>query len=267
MGAPQGRSSPAWWEMSLPRAGVAPAALRRSRWRSRSSDPLRDVVFPRPSRAPRGPLARGRLFPAAVPAVTRGHCEPEHPGAARGVRGQAGARSGSGPAAGTGGFGELPGAAGTRTPPLLPSPTGTTPCASRGQGGGGQGTRRGCGHSQGTATRPSSGHGWLLGGCPEVLSPMGCSGGLRQLRDAAGAVPGPGSAPAPGAAPKGLLDAPMAMPRLRGCPVSWGGREAGLVAAVVWSSWCRGFSSNTQLRWVGGCGGGRGCRLTPGCWH
>lgn len=225
MGAPQGRSSPAWWEMSLPRAGVAPAALRRSRWRSRSSAPLRDVVFPRPSRAPRGPLARGRLFP--VPAVTRGHCEPEHPGAARGVRGQAGARSGSGPAAGPGGFGELPGAADTRTPPLLPSPTGTTPCASRGQGGGGQGTRRGCGHSQGTATRPSSGHGWLLGGCPEVLSPMGCSGGLRQLRGAAGAVPGPCSAPAPGAAPKGLLDPAMAMPRLRGAPYRVEGGKQG----------------------------------------
>lgn len=70
--------------------------------------------------------------------------------------------------------------------------------------------------------------------------------GLRRLFGVPGAVPGPGgrSKGAPGHA------------RNAGMPQTCGGTET---RAGGWSSWCRGFSSNIQLRW-----GGEGVQPRPG---
>lgn len=166
-------------------------------------------AFPQPTRVP-GPLARGRRSRPPC----RGH--------QRALRARA-SRSGPGapePADTRRGRGAAPGAA-ALGPPTPPRSHGDSALRRPGTRRGGQGTRWRWGHSQGTATRQSSGH----GGCPAVLSPGGCSGGPRRLRGAAGAVPGPASNPAAVAAPKGLRDPPMAVPRLRGCPTARGARE------------------------------------------
>lgn len=149
---------------------------------SRCSVPLQDVVTPSPEtlRVPHTGEAPvhcpgGAGGAATVPAVTRGHCEPEQPGVPLAGAG----RGGPGPGRERGAARDpLQGLAAFPAPllgrsrgPAGPQPR--PPCGSRGQGGHGQGADTGRG--QGARPRPRApGHGRQPGDAAscQVEAPM-----------------------------------------------------------------------------------------------